>query len=82
MMKYHALLLAPIFACLFAAPASSQAVVDNPGICAQIYPDADCENYGPGNPDTAGYSNRGLSAANAFVAAPARHHPQRKSDTH
>jgi hypothetical protein len=53
-MKYRALLLAPIFACVFVAPASSQAVIDNSDMCAQLYPDANCENYGPGNPYTGG----------------------------
>jgi hypothetical protein len=77
-MKYRALLLAPIFACVFAAPASSQAVVDNPGMCA-FYPDANCENYGPGNPYTGEYSNRDLPAANAFMAAPAGHPSLKKS---
>jgi hypothetical protein len=31
-------------------PASAQEVITNPGRCAQFYPNANCENYGPGNP--------------------------------
>jgi hypothetical protein len=33
--------------CALAAPASAQHVIYNPGWCAQFYPDANCENYGP-----------------------------------
>jgi hypothetical protein len=35
-----------------AAPASAQHVITNPGWCAQFYPNANCQNYGPGNPYT------------------------------
>ena len=31
-------------------PASAQEVITNPGRCAQFYPNANCQNYGPGNP--------------------------------
>jgi hypothetical protein len=82
MMKFHALLLAPVFAFAFAAPASAQAVVDNPGLCAQFYPDANCDNYGPGNPYNGRYSSRGFPAANAFMAAPAWHASLKKHHVH
>ncbi|OAF14892.1 hypothetical protein AYJ54_40660 [Bradyrhizobium centrolobii] len=71
------MLLASIFACAFAAPALSQAVVEYPGACAQFYPDANCENYGPGNPYSGGDASRDL-AANAFMASPVRHPSLRK----
>ena len=35
-----------------AAPASAQHVIYNPGRCAQYYPNANCQNLGPGNPYT------------------------------
>jgi hypothetical protein len=35
-----------------ATPSTAQAVIDNPGYCAQFYPDANCNNLGPGNPYT------------------------------
>jgi hypothetical protein len=35
-----------------ATPASAQHVISNPGWCAQFYPNANCQNYGPGNPYT------------------------------
>jgi hypothetical protein len=41
-----------------AGPAMAQQVITNPGRCAQFYPDANCQNYGPGNPYTDGYQRR------------------------
>jgi hypothetical protein len=35
---------------LTAGAASAQEVIPNPGKCAQYYPSANCQNYGPGNP--------------------------------
>ena len=35
---------------LTAGAAAAQEVIPNPGKCAQYYPNANCENYGPGNP--------------------------------
>ena len=46
----------------FATPALAQAVIEDPGYCAQFYPDANCQNLGPGNPYTAGGSRRNGSA--------------------
>jgi hypothetical protein len=43
---------AAIAAAAFATPALAQAVVEDPGYCAQFYPDANCQNLGPGNPYT------------------------------
>jgi hypothetical protein len=37
---------------LSAAPASAQHVINNPGWCAQFYPNANCQNLDPGNPYT------------------------------
>ena len=33
-----------------AVPVAAQEVITNPGRCAQFYPNANCQNYGPGNP--------------------------------
>jgi hypothetical protein len=38
-----------------ATPAAAQRVVTEPGYCAQFYPNANCQNYGPGNPYTGSY---------------------------
>lgn len=35
-----------------AGPATAQHVISNPGWCAQFYPNANCQNYGRGNPYT------------------------------
>jgi hypothetical protein len=36
----------------FATPSMAQEVISNPGYCAQFYPNANCQNKGPGNPYT------------------------------
>lgn len=43
---------------LAVSPVQAQRVVTNPGYCAQFYPNANCQNYGPGNPYT-GVTERG-----------------------
>ena len=35
-------------------PALAQAVISDPGYCAQFYPNANCQNLGAGNPYTGG----------------------------
>jgi len=49
-MTRFALLGAALLATALASPALAQAVVEDPGYCAQYYPNANCQNYGPGNP--------------------------------
>jgi hypothetical protein len=46
----YAMLSAVLLAALGSGPARAQAVVEDPGYCAQYYPSANCNNYGPGNP--------------------------------
>jgi hypothetical protein len=36
----------------------AQQVIYNPGYCAQFYPNANCQNLGPGNPYTGDYQRR------------------------
>ena len=43
------------------APALAQAVISEPGYCAFYYPNANCQNKGPGNPYTDPYANRGVA---------------------
>jgi hypothetical protein len=45
-----ALLGAALVALALAGPARAQEVIYNPGYCAQFYPNANCQNKGPGNP--------------------------------
>jgi hypothetical protein len=49
-MKFRLIGAAFIAAASLVAPASAQEVVTNPGYCAQFYPNANCQNFGPGNP--------------------------------
>jgi len=60
-MKLALIGAALIAAASLASPASAQEVISNPGYCAQFYPNANCQNFGPGNPyrgrDT--YQSRG-----------------------
>src|SRR4030088_1022773 len=41
-----------------ASPAMAQEVIYNHGYCAQFYPNANCQNKGPGNPYTGDYQRR------------------------
>jgi hypothetical protein len=44
-------LFAAVVLLIGVAPASAAPrVVTEPGWCAQFYPNANCQNYGPGNP--------------------------------
>jgi hypothetical protein len=45
---------AAVAAAAFATPVLAQPVIEDPGYCAQFYPNANCENLGPGNPYTDG----------------------------
>jgi hypothetical protein len=49
---------AVVSAAALAAPAMAQEVIYNPGYCAQFYPNANCQNKGPGNPYTGDYQRR------------------------
>jgi hypothetical protein len=51
-MKFALIGAAAAAAASFATPALAQAVIENPGYCAQYYPNANCQNLGPGNPYT------------------------------
>ena len=47
-------LIGAVAVAAFATPALAQTVIEDPGYCAQFYPDANCQNLGPGNPYTGG----------------------------
>jgi hypothetical protein len=53
-MKIAVIGAAAVAAAAFATPALAQAVIEDPGYCAQFYPNANCQNLGPGNPYTDG----------------------------
>ncbi len=58
MTKFRILGAAAILASALASPAMAQEVVTSPGKCAQYYPNANCQNYGPGNPYRGAYQRR------------------------
>jgi hypothetical protein len=51
-MAIYGWLGAALLAAAFASQANAQAVISEPGYCAQFYPNANCQNKGPGNPYT------------------------------
>jgi hypothetical protein len=51
-MKFALIGAAAFAAAAFATPTLAQAVISDPGYCAQFYPNANCQNLGPGNPYT------------------------------
>jgi hypothetical protein len=58
MTRFKILSAAAILASALASPALAQEVITNPGKCAQYYPNANCQNTGPGNPYTGGYQRQ------------------------
>lgn len=75
-MSKYAMCGAALLAAAFVTPASAQAVVEDPGYCAQFYPNANCQNYGPGNPMYPGYYSGQMAAVDAagVMAMPVRPH--------
>jgi hypothetical protein len=81
-MTRHALVAAALLAAALPGPLAAQAVMPEPAYCAFFYPNANCQNKGPGNPYTDPNYHRTGSALpneNAAVAQPRRtHHRTRK----
>jgi len=50
---------AAILSAAMAMPALAQQVISEPGYCAFFYPNANCQNKGPGNPYTDSNYQRG-----------------------
>jgi hypothetical protein len=73
-MKYALIGAAAVVAAASVTPALAQQVIEDPGYCAQFYPNANCQNLGPGNPYTdGGYFRNGWQNGNA----PRQRHAQR-----
>jgi hypothetical protein len=58
-MKFALIGAALIGAASLVGPASAQEAIEDPGYCAQFYPNANCQNYGPGNPYRGSYQSNG-----------------------
>ena len=65
---YRLLGAAAAFA-VMTAPAAAQQVMGEPGYCAFYYPNANCQNKGPGNPYTGDAWLR-LNQAGPMAASP------------
>ena len=61
--------VAALLASSLTVPGKAQEVIRDPGRCAQFYPNANCQNYGPGNPYRNGYYRRHHTAYRASQAA-------------
>jgi hypothetical protein len=74
-MKF-ALIGAAFATAAFVTPALAQAVIEDPGYCAQFYPNANCQNLGPGNPYTYGgyYRNNWRNGKASMEHRRHRHH--------
>jgi hypothetical protein len=72
-MKFVLIGAAAVAAAAFASPALAQQVIEDPGYCAQFYPDANCQNLGPGNPYTDGNWRNG-NTYNAYPEPRMVHH--------
>jgi hypothetical protein len=50
--------VAAVVSLALVAPTRAQQVICDPGYCAQFYPNANCQNTGPNNPETGDYQRR------------------------
>jgi hypothetical protein len=77
-MKFALIGAVAFAAAAFATPALAQAVIEDPGYCAQFYPNANCQNLGPGNPYTdGGYYRDNWPNGYAMMEHQSRHHRHR-----
>ncbi len=60
-MSISRLLIAAAALAVITGPAMAQQVISEPGYCAFFYPNANCQNKGPGNPYTDGNYQRRVS---------------------
>ena len=60
---------AAILSAAMAVPALAQQVISEPGYCAFFYPNANCQNKGPGNPYTDSNYQRGAIQNDAIRPA-------------
>ena len=70
-MSISRLLSAAAALAMLTAPAMAQQVISEPGYCAFFYPNANCQNKGPGNPYTDSNYQRRVSQGDPMVGADA-----------
>jgi hypothetical protein len=88
-MKFALIGAVALVAASSVTPALAQAVIEDPGYCAQFYPNANCQNLGPGNPyDNGGYwrndwrNGQRNDWRNGNASMPYHHHRPRHHKTH
>jgi hypothetical protein len=73
-MKLALIGAAAVAAAAFVTPAfAAPPVVEDPGWCAQFYPNANCQNYGRGNPYTGSGYRHNWRNGNAMMLRHAWH---------
>jgi hypothetical protein len=67
---------------LFAAtaPAHAQQVISEPGYCAFFYPNANCQNKGPGNPYTDPNAQRSMAPVGQTVGVVPAKQPRKPAN--
>ena len=68
-MSISRLLIAAAALAVITGPAMAQQVISEPGYCAFFYPNANCQNKGPGNPYTDSNYQRSVTERNAMAGA-------------
>jgi hypothetical protein len=83
-MKFALIGAVAVAATALVTPALAQAVLSNPGYCAQFYPDANCQNLGPGNPYTDGgyYRDNSWQDSNAMMPRHVNRHARQEHHHH
>ncbi len=72
--------IAVAFSAACAAPASAQQVMSEPAYCAFFYPNANCQNKGPGNPYTdPNYRRNGGLSSGQWPGASAAVEPTKRA---
>jgi hypothetical protein len=79
-MKFALLGGAALVATALMGSSQAQPVINDPGKCAQYYPDANCQNLGTGNPYTDSNFNRGYQ--NNYAAMRNQPEPHRRHRRH
>jgi hypothetical protein len=89
-MARYAWLGAALLAVTLASQAKAQAVIQEPGYCAQFYPNANCQNKGPGNPytdpnfryDNGAWQNNNAQLIDPQATLPRHHHHRMHKHAH
>jgi hypothetical protein len=81
-MEFALIGAAAVAAAAFVTPALAQQVIEDPGYCAQFYPNANCQNEGPGNPYTDSNWRNDRPNGNAYNAYPEPRMMHHRHPTH